>query len=83
MTRKVRELRAQKVDAWPFNSGCFAMIRLRPGQDCDAVRRRLIAEQSTGVISVPDANALRVAFCSVEEADVPDLVARIAAVVNG
>lgn len=73
---------AEGVDALPFNSGCFAMVQLRPDQDAQEVRLRLIREQSTGVIAVPSANALRVAFCSVEEEDIPDLVHRIAAVVN-
>jgi hypothetical protein len=34
------------------------------------------------VIAVESENALRVAFCSIEEADIPDLVARIARVVS-
>lgn len=74
---------AQGVDALPFNSGCFALVQLRDGQDAQTVRMRLIEEQSTGVIAVPSANALRVAFCSIEEEDIPDLVRRVAAVVNG
>jgi aspartate/methionine/tyrosine aminotransferase len=75
-------LAAEGVDALPFNSGCFALVQLRPGQDAQEVRMRLIHEQSTGVIAVPSANALRVAFCSIDEADIPDLVHRIAAVVK-
>lgn len=74
---------AEGVDALPFNSGCFAMVQLRPDQDPQDVRMRLIREQSTGVIAVPSANALRVAFCSIDEVDIPDLVRRVAAVVNG
>lgn len=73
---------AEGVDALPFNSGCFALVQLRPEQDAQDVRMRLIREQSTGVIAVPSANALRVAFCSVDETDIPDLVARIATVVR-
>ncbi|GDX83758.1 hypothetical protein LBMAG42_55690 [Deltaproteobacteria bacterium] len=76
-------LLAEGVDALPFNSGCFAMLQLRPDQDAQEVRMRLIREQSTGVIAVPSANALRVAFCSIDEVDIPDLVRRVAAVVNG
>ncbi len=76
------ELDAAGLDALPFNSGCFALVRLGDHQEAQAVRLRLIREQSTGVIAVPSANALRVAFCSVEEADIPDLVRRIAAVVR-
>ncbi len=75
-------LEREGLDALPFNSGCFALIQLRPDQDADRLRVRLIHEQSTGVIAVPSTNALRVAFCSIDEADIPDLAARIAAVVR-
>ena len=75
-------LDAENVEYWPFNSGCFAMIRLAEHQLAADIRLRLIREQSTGVIEVTGANALRVAFCSVDEADIPNLVARIARVVN-
>lgn len=70
------------VDALPFNSGCFALLPLRADQNAQEVRRRLIAEQSTGVIAVESDNALRVAFCSIDESDIPDLVARIARVLH-
>jgi aspartate/methionine/tyrosine aminotransferase len=73
------ELDAKGLRHFCFNSGFFALLPVREGQDCEQVRRRLIAEQSTGVIAVPGANALRVAFSSVEEDDIPDLVTRIAA----
>jgi aspartate/methionine/tyrosine aminotransferase len=77
-----RALAASVVPALPFNSGCFALLPLGPEHDAQAVRRRLITEQSTGVVSVPSENALRVAFCSIEEADIPDLVSRIAQVLR-
>ncbi|MDP2311420.1 MAG: aminotransferase class I/II-fold pyridoxal phosphate-dependent enzyme [Pseudomonadota bacterium] len=63
--------------ALPFNSGCFALLPLPEGQDAEAMRQRLLKEQSVGVIAVPSANALRIAFCSIEAADIPDLVSRI------
>jgi aspartate/methionine/tyrosine aminotransferase len=78
-----RSLADEGVRAFPFNSGCFALLPLPAGTNAQAVRRRLIAEQSTGVIAVDEPSALRVAFCSIEEADIPDLVARIARVVRG
>ena len=70
-------LAAREVDTFPFNSGCFALLPLREDRDCEVVRQRLISEFSTGVISVPASNALRVAFCSIEAADIPDLVDRL------
>lgn len=86
LQRRYLELRrcldAASVPYWPFNAGCFAMLRLRDDQIASEMRLRLIHEQSTGVIEATGANALRVAFCSVDEADIPDLVERIARVVN-
>lgn len=84
LARRYRALKSALAEAglehYPFNSGCFALLRLPEGADANEVRRRLIREQSTGVIAVPQARALRVAFCSVDEGDIGDLVARIARV---
>lgn len=70
-------LDAHGVDALPFNSGCFALLPLPASLKAEEVRQRLIREQSVGVISVPSANGLRVAFCSIDADDIPDLVARL------
>jgi aspartate/methionine/tyrosine aminotransferase len=70
-------LEAHDLRAWPYNSGCFALVELPEGVECDAMRHRLIEEQSVGVIAIPQVNGLRVAFCSIEADDIPDLVARI------
>lgn len=70
-------LAAHDVDALPFNSGCFALLPLPDSLQAEAVRQRLIRDHSVGVISVPSANALRVAFCSIDADDIPDLVARL------
>ncbi|MEN9786737.1 MAG: hypothetical protein RLZZ299_2001 [Pseudomonadota bacterium] len=71
-------LDAHGLEAWPYNSGCFALLKLPRHLECEATRQRLIREHSVGVIAVPQVNALRVAFCSIEAEDIPDLVARIA-----
>lgn len=73
-------LDAAELPYYPFNSGCFALLPVQ--QECEAVRQRLIAEQSVGVIAVPSANALRVAFCSMEAQDIPELVVRLAKVLR-
>lgn len=73
------ELARHGLAPWPFNSGCFALLALPAGQDAEQVRQRLIRDRSVGVIAVPSANALRIAFCSIEAEDIPDLVARIVA----
>ncbi len=76
-----RCLEAAGIAYTPFNSGCFAMIPV--AQDAEEIRQRLIHEQSVGAISVNGANALRLAFCSIEEEDIPDLVARLRRVLQG
>lgn len=73
-------LAANDLAAFPFNGGCFALLPVPVGKDCEVIRRRLIDEESVGTIAWPSANALRLAFCSMEEADIPDLVARVAKV---
>lgn len=75
-------LAAHEIDVLPANSGCFALLPLRAPLVAEDVRQRLIREQSVGVISVPSANALRVAFCGIEAGDIPDLVARLVRVLR-
>jgi aspartate/methionine/tyrosine aminotransferase len=62
----------------PFNSGCFALLELPEGLDAEAVRQRLLADFDTGVVASPPRH-LRVAYCSVAEEAIPELVSRIAA----
>ena len=69
---------AHGLATWPYNSGCFALLKLPARLACEATRQRLILDHSVGVIAVPQVNGLRVAFCSIEAEDIPDLVARIA-----
>jgi aspartate/methionine/tyrosine aminotransferase len=62
----------------PFNSGCFALLELPEGLDAEAVRLRLLAEFDTGVVASPPRH-LRIAYCSVAEEAIPELVSRIEA----
>ena len=62
----------------PFNSGCFALIELPEGVDAEALRQRLLADFDTGVVSSPP-RYVRVAYCSVAEEAIPELVKRIEA----
>jgi aspartate/methionine/tyrosine aminotransferase len=61
-----------------LNSGCFALLEIPSAIDISAeeVRLRLLRDESTGVIAVPP-RWLRLAFCSVKRADLPEIVARI------
>jgi aspartate/methionine/tyrosine aminotransferase len=62
----------------PFNSGCFALIELPAGVDAEALRQRLLADFDTGVVSNPP-RWVRIAYCSVAEEAIPELVSRIEA----
>ncbi len=62
--------------AWPFNAGCFAVVDLPKGIDAEALRHLLIKDFDTGIVSIPP-NMVRIAFCSVAEAAIPELVRRL------
>jgi DNA-binding transcriptional MocR family regulator len=67
------ELDPELLGALPCNAGCFALVELPEGLDPEVARRHLIAEHGTGLVSVAP-RYLRIAFCSVREADLPALV---------
>lgn len=62
----------------PFNSGCFALVELAESVDADAetVRHHLLDHHETGLIAIGQ-RFLRIAFCSVEEEALPELVQRL------
>jgi len=62
----------------PFNSGCFALVELAEslGVTAESVRQHLLEHHDTGVVSVGQRH-LRVAFCSVAAAAIPELVGRM------
>ncbi len=85
LAERYRALQAalQKVDdrllrPLPFNSGCFALVELPEGLGAvaDEVRHHLLDHHDTGVVSVGQ-RYLRVAFCSVAAAAIPELVGRM------
>ncbi|HVS02948.1 MAG TPA: aminotransferase class I/II-fold pyridoxal phosphate-dependent enzyme [Thermoanaerobaculia bacterium] len=62
----------------PFNSGCFALLELpvELGLAADRVRLHLLAHHDTGLVSIGD-SYLRIAFCSVAAAALPEMVRRV------
>jgi aspartate/methionine/tyrosine aminotransferase len=62
----------------PFNSGCFALVELPEalGITAEEVRGHLLDHYDTGVVTVGQ-RYLRVAFCSVAAAAIPELVGRM------
>ena len=59
-----------------FNSGCFVLLELPSGIDPEVVRRALLREQDTGVVAIRP-SYLRLAYCSVAEEAIPELVSRV------
>ena len=65
----------------PFQGAFFALMTLRGGLDAEAVRLQLLREHSVGTIAFPEANALRVAYCSIHNDDLPELGRALHAVI--
>lgn len=70
-----RELQTHGLDPWPFNAGMFALVQV-PG-DAEELRLDLLRE-GVGVVSFPEAGALRLSYGSIRSGDIPALVAAIA-----
>lgn len=83
LKRAIERFDPRVVKAWPFNAAYFAFLELAPHLDAERVRKRLIEEFRTGTIAFPDQRALRVAYCSIEEHRVGDLVDAIRAATHG
>jgi aspartate/methionine/tyrosine aminotransferase len=71
------ELDGTGITAFPFNSGCFALLGLPSGQNAGELRKHLIDEFSVGLIVIESANALRVAYCSMAEEDLMPMIQRL------
>jgi len=61
---------------FPFNGGCFCLLKLREGLNADEVRQRLIHDESVGVVNQGD-RYIRLAFCSIKETSIEPLVAAL------
>jgi len=59
----------------PYNSGYFMCIELQKGLEGETIRKKLLDQYSTGVISI--GNLLRIAFSSLAGNDIPDLFENI------
>ena len=70
-----------RLRRYPSNSAYFSLVGLAEGIDPHAVRERLIAERSVGLIAIPSENALRVAYCSTTESALTEIVGHIDEVV--
>lgn len=69
-----------RMNVRPFNSAYFVWIELGGDLVAEEVRRRLLAERSVGVVAFPADNALRLAYCSIHEDRLPELVEALRAV---
>jgi len=64
------------IHPMPFNSGCFAVIRLPEGLDAETLRRHLLDQYDLGLVAI-DPQHMRVAHCSVAEEALPEMVRRL------
>ena len=67
---------------YPFNSGCFALLDVGAGLDAGHLRKRLLNEQSVGLVCIADVNALRIAYCSMAPEDIIPMVERLVSAVT-
>jgi aspartate/methionine/tyrosine aminotransferase len=70
-------LEGSPLTPYPFNSGCFALLNVGGGLDAGDLRKRLLNDQSVGLVSIADVNALRIAYCSMAPEDISPMVERI------
>ena len=70
----------------PFQGGFFCFVTLRPesGLRATDVANHLLDEHGIGTVPFDgdNMNGLRIAFCSVDSADLPELCRRLAETVN-
>ena len=64
------DLSAVGITAYPFNSGCFALLKLPKQFDPHTLRRRLIEDHSVGLIALPSHQSLRLAYCSTSSSQI-------------
>lgn len=71
--RKALDRPTRHWSVFPFNGGCFCLLKLRAGLNADAVRQQLIHDESVGVVNQGD-QYIRLAFCSIKEESVEPLI---------
>jgi len=76
------QLEGTALEPYPFNAGFFALVGVTEG-DADALRRRLIVEQSVGLVSVAGVNALRIAYGAIAAQDIAELMRRVRIAATG
>jgi aspartate/methionine/tyrosine aminotransferase len=76
------QLSDERVRPQPFNAAYFALLKLDPSLDAEALRLRLLHEAKVGVIAFPEDNCLRLAYCSIRGEQLPTLVERLADVLR-
>ena len=77
---ELRRVNPARVSPRPFNSAFFVLLNLNGGLDAEQVRQTLLAEHSVGSIAFPEFNALRLAYCSIHQDRLPDLVDALVAI---
>jgi len=70
-------LEDSEMGTYPFNSGCFALLRLPSRLNAGELRKQLIEEFSVGLIAIEPVNALRIAYCSMATDSLAPMLDRI------
>lgn len=80
---ELAKLDVPQLKPLPFNAGFFGFCDIE-GISANAVADRLMTEYKTGVVPTESGavNGIRLAFCSVPEAQIPTLAANVAAAVR-
>jgi len=62
---------------YPFNAGCFALLKAPENIDVEDLRLFLIENYSIGLVALPTVGALRIAYCSMDERDIRPMFIRL------
>lgn len=76
----LESLNSPRLRPFPFHGAFFSLVGL--DGDPEALRHKLLAEFSTGIVAFPADSAIRVAFCSLAEEAIPELVDRLGKAVS-
>jgi len=66
----------------PFNAAYFALVEVGGGISAEALRMHLLQHYSVGVIALSEPNAIRIAYCSLAEENIPQLIDALVGAMN-
>lgn len=81
LARALESLDRESLRPLPMNSGCFGLVEITPrlrqhGLVAETIRQHLLTFKDTGIVAI-GTDFVRIAFCSVDEVALPELVRRL------